>query len=196
MTAKWEPGFWYDGDAFGFDRFYSTSEAIETAKADIGQCRERAIVREHWPDETELISYGICLPLAAATEQSTGEESCDYHLREPEIDAAAFWTTVTEHAPKVAEALAAALHDRLSDKVAELTNAVAAVDYFKAQDPMVKLEAWKRETQEEDRSYTVDSYGRFYVTLIHSDTRVAFCDAETLAEAVNVALEAAKRGGK
>lgn len=106
----WKPGFYNDGN--DFHAWDEPEDAHDAAHDEICGYRDDSYWGE-WSDQVDKVGYGICLPLAVATEEyvdveDAPEGAVDYHLREPEIDAAAFWAVVTEHAPKLAEALAMA----------------------------------------------------------------------------------------
>lgn len=189
--TDWKHGFYTDGYE-SFSRADDAEEAQGAADDIIDIYREGA-EGDEWNEDVDYVHYGICLPLGIATQEPIDDElfedAVDYQLCEPEIDAAAFWEVVSKHAPKLVEALAGALHDRVLDKLNSLTATLAAI---KAQDPIAKLEAW-RAVNPELREYEVSRGYRFQVDLVDSP-KVYILERETLPEAVDAALEAAKRG--
>src|SRR5690606_26236443 len=108
--TDWKHGFYTDGYE-SFSRADDAEEAQEAADDIIDIYREGA-EGDEWNEDVDYVHYGICLPLGLATQEPIDDElfedAVDYHLREPEIDAAAFWAVVSKHAPKVAEALTGA----------------------------------------------------------------------------------------
>jgi len=198
----WKHGFYTDGYE-SFSRADDAEEAQGAADDIIDIYRENA-EGDEWCEDVGYVHYGICLPLGIATQEPIDDElfedAVDYHLREPEIDAAAFWEVVSKHAPKLAKALAEPLLDCGQDVVCKTPPGCARhweernreLVTAAAVDPIAKLEAW-RAVNPELREYEVSRGYRFQVDLVDSQ-KVYILERETLHEAVDAALEASKRG--
>lgn len=101
--------------------YLTTEHGVEGADADAGMraeaqlevFRDDAKCDGEWDADVEQLEYGVLIPLGRANVIDSGacaEASfVDYALQEPDdFDAAELWRVLTERAPRLAAALAAA----------------------------------------------------------------------------------------